>query len=1225
MTRNGNKVGTILATDISVEDNFNSSFNLEFKVNKYNNNKKYHLWDELSDFKLVWCREWNVVFEVNFTTNEADDTVKSATGISLGEAETSQINLYNIQINTEDDIKRDDYLPTVLYNDKNHKASLLHRIMEKAPHYSIKHVDPSISNIQRTFSFDNKSLYDSFQEIAKEINCIFVFDNGLDENGKIKRMVSVYDLENYCPKCGYRDESIDKCPKCGNTDIIKGYGEDTNIFITTENLSDQITFKTDTDSVKNCFRLEAGDDLMTATVISCNPNGSQYIYYISDEMKKDMSKELTSKLSDYDKLYNYYYNEYTLPVESNILSSYNALVNKYSVYKKDLQVVPDSIKGYSSLMNLYYDTIDFYLFLNDTLMPSPEISKTSANKEAAKITPASLAPVAVSDLSKCSLTTASSAVSAMARTIVDHRYQVKTSDESMTEYTWSGKFIITNYSDDEDTATTDTITIEISDNYEKFVKQKIDKVLSKKQDDESTDIVTLFKLKIDSFKNDLKKYCLVSLETFLDSCQACLDLLVEQGIADRKTWGDKNPNLYNEIYLDYYNKMSAIQEEIKVRESEISTIVGTLNNDGTRKITGIQNILDKEKNEIQKKLNLEHYLGTDLWLEFSSYRREDSYQNSNYISDGLNNKDLFSKANEFLSVAKKEIYKSATLQHSISASLYNLLAIKEFEPITYYFSVGNWMRIRIDDNVYKLRLISYTIDFNDLKEVSVKFSDVKICADGISDTESILSQASSMATTYDAVTRQASQGETSNKQLQDWTMNGLSLTKMKIVDNADNQNITWDSHGLLCREFDSISDNYNDKQLKIINKGLYLTDDNWLTSKAGIGEFSYYNPKANKIENSYGVIADTLVGNLILSEEVGVYNTDNSVVMDKNGLTITADNTSNSQNQTILTVQKRTLDKENKEVLTKMMYLDSDCNLVINGSVRINSQSGIDTLTSWVDNNITTATTEVSNNLSGTINENYTTLTNSIEKQSADMNTALSNSVKDLRAEINSTTTNVSNNLSDTIKKNYDTLSDSIKKQSTDINATLSDTVSNLRTEITTATNEVSDNLSGTIKENYDALAGSIERQSNEINTTMSDRVNSLRNELKEDSEEKYNFLWNNIVENQDNLYTTIDEQYKIITKENDDKLNAYKAEVGQFLEFNSSGLTIGASSSNFKTSIDNQGMYFMQGDVRVAYISNNQLYIPNAIIENTLSLGKFFFSPHSNGDGGVSLTWQGD
>lgn len=52
--------------------------------------------------------------------------------------------------------------------------------------------------------------------------------------------------------------------------------------------------------------------------------------------------------------------------------------------------------------------------------------------------------------------------------------------------------------------------------------------------------------------------------------------------------------------------------------------------------------------------------------------------------------------------------------------------------------------------------------------------------------------------------------------------------------------------------------------------------------------------------------------------------------------------------------------------------------------------------------------------------------------------------------------------------------------------------------------------------------------------------------------------------------------------------------------------------------------MYFKEGDTTVAYINNNQLYIPNAVVENALILGKFFFNPHSNGDGGVSLTWQG-
>jgi hypothetical protein len=75
-------------------------------------------------------------------------------------------------------------------------------------------------------------------------------------------------------------------------------------------------------------------------------------------------------------------------------------------------------------------------------------------------------------------------------------------------------------------------------------------------------------------------------------------------------------------------------------------------------------------------------------------------------------------------------------------------------------------------------------------------------------------------------------------------------------------------------------------------------------------------------------------------------------------------------------------------------------------------------------------------------------------------------------------------------------------------------------------------------------------------------------------------------------------------------------------MTFNESGLTLGALSSAFKTVIDNRGLYFLQGDTTVSYVNNNQLYIPNAVIDNTLILGNFFFSPRS--DGGFSLTWQG-
>lgn len=878
-TRKGKKLGVLQAENVEVSDSMNTYFELNFQVQKENDGKRCLLWDQIEDFKLVWCREWDVWFEIHVETSEANNTVKNINAISLGEAELGQVMLHGIEINTENDISRDEYdadNPTVLYRDDLHSSSLLHRIMEKVPHYKVNHVDVSIKNIQRTFTFDGVSLYDALQQIAEEINCIFVINSGTNSDGKIAREISVYDLESYCLDCGHRDTYFKTCPKCNNKDgkgVLTGYGQDTTIFVSTENLADNITYTTDKDSVKNCFRLEGGDDLMTATIANCNPNGSGYIWYPSDLMKRDMSSELSQKLDKYDSDYDYYQNEYKSVFTGSELTKYNSLVDKYFKYNDKLQKMPSSIVGYSELMTAYYNTIDLYLYLKSELMPTVKMQDTSAELEADSLESyLSSHSVAVLNLKSCSSSTASAAVLSAAKVVVDSRYQVKVKDGVFDENAakWTGTLTLTNYSDEEDTATTESITVKVNDDRESYTKQKLDKALSSDEDEKTYGIVAIFDLSLEAFKEEIKKYGLASLESFRDSCQTCLDILIEQGIADNKTWADKNPNLYQELYIPYYNKNIALLEEIKVREAEIEVIAGKYDSDSDLIVPGLQSLIEKEQAKIQDILNFEKYLGEELWLEFIAYRREDTYSNSNYISDGLNNKELFEKALEFIETAKKEIYKSATLQHSITATLKNLLVMKEFEPIVKYFSVGNWIRVRVNDVVYRLRLISYTIDFENLDNITIEFSDVLQCANGVSDAASILEQAASMATSYGSVQRQASQGKKGKEQIQDWVEKGLSLTNMKIIGNSDNQSQTWDEHGILCREYLPLTDTYDDKQLKIINRGLYLTDDNWLTSKAGIGDFVYWNPMTGQTEQAYGVIADTLVGNLILSEQVGV-------------------------------------------------------------------------------------------------------------------------------------------------------------------------------------------------------------------------------------------------------------------------------------------------------------------------------------------------------------------
>ena len=355
-TRSGNKLGVIPACNINMSDSFGSKFELQFEVHKFLNGEKYVLWDKLVDFAVVWCKEWDVWFEIEVTTKDSDGVVKQISCTSIGEAELSQVYLYDIEINTEDDIAREDYVPTHLYDASNHEASLLHRIMDKVPHYSIEYVESRLAPIQRTFSFDNKSLYDALQEISEEIDCLFVINSGTDSNGKIERSISVYDLESYCTACRKRGSFDRVCTECGSTNILPCYGEDTAILISVDNLADEITYSTDTGSVKNCFRLECGDDLMTATVRNCNPNGSQYIWYISDAMKADMSDELVEKLNEYNTECITYEDTYEADFSQDTTEAYNSLIDKYDNSRTTYSNI-GILTGYAALMNAYYNTI----------------------------------------------------------------------------------------------------------------------------------------------------------------------------------------------------------------------------------------------------------------------------------------------------------------------------------------------------------------------------------------------------------------------------------------------------------------------------------------------------------------------------------------------------------------------------------------------------------------------------------------------------------------------------------------------------------------------------------------------------------------------------------------------------------------------------------------------------------------------------------------------------
>lgn len=923
--RNGDKIGVIKdKSNLSISASTNQ-IEFSFKISKYSNGVENPFWNDVKDLRLIWCKEYDTWFEITVEIEDSDETIKTVTGISLCESELSQTVLYGIEINTEDDILRDDYtIPTTIYNEDVPKASLLHRLLEKLPHYSIAHIDTSLMDLQYTFTFDNKTVKECLNEIAEEIKCVVVYGNGTKlEKGKYipERSISLYDAQYYCQSCGYRDESFDVCPKCGSSLVKSSYGDDTTIFIDKDNLTDDITLTTNIDGVKNCFNLEAGDDLMTATIMNCNPNGSQYIWNITEDMKDDMPDDLVAKINQYENDYQYYQNSYMCAsLNTYNRAVYNNLINKYKPYNDNLLNVEGSVIGFQSLMLAIYGMIDFDLFLTSELLPTIEVSTITAETELAKINKLNNTSIAVANLSSASSSTINSTIISVFKSIINSIYDVEIveSEYTKTSNVWRGNIRITNYSDEEDTIDSHTLTISINGNYEQFLRQKINSIQNKGNDSIATMSNILSISDITAFKAELSKYSLNALNTIHNCCQSCMDILVEQGIADKETWARNQTNLYESLYVGYYNKLLAIENEIELREYEISII------------KDYENAAETDRAIIQKALNFSDYLGEELWKVFCSYRRDETYHNSNYISDGLDNAELFDTANKFLDVARKEIAKASVPETTIKATLNNLLVIPEFNKLLNYFELYNWLRIKIDGAIYKLRLISYTIDFENISKLDVEFSNVQYINGVVSDLSDILSRASSMSTSFDYVERQAGKGRSSYQQYERWRQDGLDATLTKIVNSAENQDILLDNHGLLARRYDDILDSYMPTQLKLINSTIAITNDNWETIKTAIGNFVYRNPESGEFESAYGINGEVIIGNLLLGEQLGIYSPDARMRFDNNGLRI--DNgvnyiTINPNADNFFVISKIVSDVQE----VKLLYVDNQGMLHITG------------------------------------------------------------------------------------------------------------------------------------------------------------------------------------------------------------------------------------------------------------------------------------------------------
>lgn len=870
-TRDHKKLGEIDNIDqdsISAHFQLQSADEFSFTVKKEVNGEKCRLWDEIIDLRLIWVKEYNEWFEITLNRNDEQAvTEKVVTCTSQCEAELCQTKMDSTEINTEKDPNwtddKDEYIPTVFWQAEKPDYSLLHRVLKKNPNYTIKHVDETLVNIQRTFSISNsQSVYDCLvSTIAKEIGCLFLFDS--DERG-----IYVYDLETTCYNCGERfEEDVAICPECGSNNLSHPYGSNTAIYIDKYNLGNSLQVNIDTNSVKNCFKIEGGDDNITAAVRNINPSGSNYWYTLSEEVRHDMPDELVKKFDDYHALVDEYNNTKEFNYTKAKVDAYNKVINNIKkIYADSIEADEDffpyntiqtQYKGYSNIVKIFYDTIDLKLYLHDSMMPNYIQADENAQQQM-NLLVRNLSIVSLEKFKNCTQGTSQSAVLMFARAIIDtSRFKIEIETTKFTKDTntaqWYGNITITSYSDKEDTVTQKGLNVLINGDYSNYIQQMVQKLIAKVDTQGIKDIFN-DKLSLDEFKRQLHYYCYASLDGFYNAYQTCLDLFVEAKISDP----DSDKTLYDKFYKPYFDRFKALESEMKTRDNEISAINAVQEDTVT--------IMD----DCAKALDFEEYLG-DLYLTFLNYRREDTYKNENYISDGLTNAEIIDKANELIKIGKKELFKSNNRQYSITGNITNLLLIKDengncpFDSWLDDFSLGNYIHTKIDGEVYNMRLADVSIQYNDLKTLSVTFYDVtKGLSDTISQANKILETVKTIGSSYDSTKKQASQGESANEALTRIQKEGLNSAQYFIFN--EDTTVSMDEHGILCRALDDITNEYSPNQSRLGRSGLIFTNNGWETTITALGRQKYtFN---GVTYDEYGLNAQMVISGKIIAGDI---------------------------------------------------------------------------------------------------------------------------------------------------------------------------------------------------------------------------------------------------------------------------------------------------------------------------------------------------------------------
>lgn len=283
--------------------------------------------------------------------------------------------------------------------------------------------------------------------------------------------------------------------------------------------------------------------------------------------------------------------------------------------------------------------------------------------------------------------------------------------------------------------------------------------------------------------------------------------------------------------------------------------------------------------------------GTRLYQELKHYWIEGEYSNENYAeTEDMPFDERLSLSEELMVAAQKDLARVAKPKYETTIDAINFLRIKEFEPFIEQLELGRLITIEKSDGNYfqpALMEISYNLDTAD--NFSMTFSTATRPNTTSLTIADILKETSSVSKTVVSNWSELTDYSKNKDRITNLIENPLDSTLRAAIGNMVNQEFTIDKTGILGRKIERTEngddgaavEKFSPKQVRLINNMLIFTDDNWETSSLALGEINL-----DETTSAYGLIADVLVGNLVMGSQLKIRNASNTITLDESGILI---------------------------------------------------------------------------------------------------------------------------------------------------------------------------------------------------------------------------------------------------------------------------------------------------------------------------------------------------